>query len=410
MTARAGQLCRTRWLLAAGLSVGVAVALAGVVAFRVGAFDAQSAPVVVNLSDVWVIVFRGGEASAAREVPPHSGVRLGEGRGPLVLMERPLTVSTPRIAVAHPEAAAVVWFEGVQQDAQAAQAPPAALDVRQCFSALDAGGGAWPRRTISFALEASRQGARVTACASLVDGRWRLVDEHGLDLVLISPGTFQMGVGSREAPHVPVTISDPFWLAAVETPQSVMPLLGPAQQESGTPLLPIRNLTWDAANGLCEAMSVSAGAVYRLPTEAEWEYACRAGTTGTFSHPAPVSGAYMWYNENAMGVVRETAMKKPNPWGLHDMHGNVREWCSDWYGAGLAGGVNPRGPDGGAEKVRRGGMATGMKEWCGSGVRDAGAPGFAYDDLGFRVVREADQALLEQLWVVEAVRSQRSEE
>ena len=132
-----------------------------------------------------------------------------------------------------------------------------------------------------------------------------------------------------------------------------------------------------------------------MPTQAQWEYACRAGTTTAFSFGDDESqlGEYAWFVTNAMDsreqYAHKVGMKKPNPWGLHDMHGNVFEWCSDWYGGALSGGVDPAGPkkDSGL-RVNRGGSWWLKPGDCRSADRSFGEP-FAHDygRLGFRVAR-----------------------
>ena len=132
---------------------------------------------------------------------------------------------------------------------------------------------------------------------------------------------------------------------------------------------------------------------YRLPTEAEWEYACRAGTTTAFSFGDDESklGEYAWFEDDPENDGEEYAhkvgLKKPNPWGLHDMHGNVFEWCSDWYGEALSGGIDPVGPGGGSFRVIRGGCWRGSPGLCRSANRIFLDPSNRIDYLGFRVAR-----------------------
>ena len=138
---------------------------------------------------------------------------------------------------------------------------------------------------------------------------------------------------------------------------------------------------------------------YRLPTEAEWEYACRAGTTTAFffgDTPAKL-GEYAWYDKNSGGHPRPVGQKQPNPWGLYDLSGNVWEWCNDFYQVDYylqAPRENPRGPEKGETKVVRGGAWRFSAESCRSGYRYNESPGytdvcFGYDIYGFRCVRSA---------------------
>jgi formylglycine-generating enzyme required for sulfatase activity len=138
---------------------------------------------------------------------------------------------------------------------------------------------------------------------------------------------------------------------------------------------------------------------YRLPTEAEWEYACRAGTTTAyFFGDAPAKlGDYAWFDKNSGGHPRPVGQKQPNPWGLYDMAGNVWEWCNDWYKVDYyqeSPRENPPGPDGGKNKVLRGGAWRFSADNCRSGYRYNESPGysdvcFGYDIYGFRCVKKA---------------------
>ena len=158
-------------------------------------------------------------------------------------------------------------------------------------------------------------------------------------------------------------------------------------------------MEWNDATAFCTTLTVlefkagklKAGETYRLPTDAQWEYACRAGTKTTFSFGDDEKqlGEYAWFAGNTAGeqYAHAVGMKKPNPWGLHDMHGNVWEWCSDWYGEKLSGGADPIGHEGGSDRVGRGGCWWGNPVVCRSAIRDYSVPSARNGRLGFRVAR-----------------------
>jgi formylglycine-generating enzyme required for sulfatase activity len=213
------------------------------------------------------------------------------------------------------------------------------------------------------------------AAENRVRGNWRNFPEEGahLDMVAIRGGEFLMGSPPDEAkrdkdegPQVRVKIS-PFWMARFETTWNLYDpfmLTGFARRKDGyleypqhekraTPVdmvaspttpytemsfgmgtdgFPAICMTHHAANKFCEWLSFQTGHFYRLPTEAEWEYACRAGTTGPYSCPPEELDQYAVLDPEQVRVGYEKiGTKKPNPWGLYDMHGNVMEWCLDQY-------------------------------------------------------------------------------
>ena len=153
------------------------------------------------------------------------------------------------------------------------------------------------------------------------------------------------------------------------------------------------NVSWDEAVEFCRKLSElpaekAQGNVYRLPTEAEWEYACRAGTTTAFSIADSESllGDYEWYDMNSENMTHPVGQKKPNSWGLYDMNGNVSEWCSDWYGDYQINAVtDPTGPASGSEHVSRGGSFIAQAVTCRPSERESGDG--PRRNLGFRVVR-----------------------
>ena len=128
--------------------------------------------------------------------------------------------------------------------------------------------------------------------------------------------------------------------------------------------------------------------MYRLPTEAEWEYACRAGskTASSFDDEEGLLPEYGWFSRNSSRRTHTVGLLEPNAWGLHDMHGNVWEWCSDWYEEYPKGAVSdPTGPKEGSDRVIRGGSWDYEAAHCRSANRNGRDPSFRFDYYGFRV-------------------------
>ena len=163
-----------------------------------------------------------------------------------------------------------------------------------------------------------------------------------------------------------------------------------------------RDGIWSAAIALNGAATPYDCEGYRLPTEAEWEYAARAGTTTAYysgnsdaSHlgcekPFPVLENIAWYCANSNGGTRAAGTKNPNPWGLHDMGGDVWEWAWDWYGAYTGDATDPTGPAATGTRVVRGGSWFADARRCRSASRSGGGPGGHGNDKGFRIARTAE--------------------
>jgi formylglycine-generating enzyme required for sulfatase activity len=160
------------------------------------------------------------------------------------------------------------------------------------------------------------------------------------------------------------------------------------------PQIPVVQVSWDEAVEFCRKLSSlpeekSAGREYRLPTEAEWEYACRAGSTTEYSFSDGDSrlDEYAWFTKNSNKTTHPVGQKCPNGWGLYDMHGNVWEWCEDWHGDYRRGSVtDPVGPSLASDRVYRGGGWNSSARGCRSAFRRSYTPDNRYGYLGFRVV------------------------
>ena len=224
-----------------------------------------------------------------------------------------------------------------------------------------------------------------------------------MGIVFIPAGTFTLGSPSTEpdrnadeGPQTRVTISKSFWMGKYEvTQREYLAVMGRNPSYfAGNMDGPVEQLSWEEATNYCGKLTeqeriagrLPAGFVYRLPTEAEWEYACRAGTTTRFSYGDDLDyqrvGDYAWYLGNTyrrpqpyetdmpVPPTRPVGLKQPNAWGLYDLYGNAGEWCLDWYGTYPGGSVtDPPGPDTGSGRVIRGGNSSCGGQDCRSASR-----------------------------------------
>ena len=235
-----------------------------------------------------------------------------------------------------------------------------------------------------------------------------ITNSIGMRLKLIPAGEFMMGSPDDEpyrqedeSPAHRVRIAKPFYMGITEVTQgewfTVMktkPWEGDKDVKEGDSY-PATYVSWDDAVEYCRKLSALEGKEYRLPTEAEWEYACRGGksTAYSFGNDASQLSTYAWWggslsdgNATTEQYAHEVGGKQSNPFGLYDMHGNVWEWCSDWYGTYSAGTeVDPKGPLTGSNPVFRGGSWYISARFCRSAYRDGGDPSNRNDGLGFRL-------------------------
>jgi formylglycine-generating enzyme required for sulfatase activity len=232
-----------------------------------------------------------------------------------------------------------------------------------------------------------------TVLSQLPWSTWpKIKNSIGMQLKFLSGGTFTMGEGG--AAHE-VTLSQPFYMGVHEVTQSQYEqVMGSNPSHFTGRSNPVESVSWDDAVKFFRRLSAlpeeqAAGRVYRLPTEAEWEYACRAGTDTEYSFGDNASGfsTYAWFTDNSNRTSHPVGKKRANAWGLYDMHGNVWEWCADWYGNYRRGAVtDPRGPRSGSGRVYRGGCWNDGAGNCRSASRYADTPDRRGNGLSFRLV------------------------
>ena len=237
-----------------------------------------------------------------------------------------------------------------------------------------------------------------------VPGGMEVTNSIGMKLRLIPAGKFMMGSPGTESNRRDnetqhgVSITKPFYLGVTEvTQEQYQKVMGTNPSQFKGPQNPVETVFWADAVEFCRKLSAmpaekTAGHVYRLPTEAEWEYACRSGTTTAygFGDDASRLGDYGWFDGNSDSKTHPVGEKKPNAWGLYDMHGGVYEWCQDWYGAYPSGSAtDPTGATSGSSRVIRGGCWGIYARYCRSANRYRNSPEFRDDYLGFRVLRSS---------------------
>ncbi|MBD3266197.1 SUMF1/EgtB/PvdO family nonheme iron enzyme [bacterium] len=243
-----------------------------------------------------------------------------------------------------------------------------------------------------------------------------------LDMVYLEPGTFIMGSPycerdreEDEGPIHPVTLTHAFYIGKYEVTQAQYhAVMGENPSFYRADDRPVEQVSWYDAARFCNRLNEMHGlqpiyaengdwaanpnaAGFRLPTEAEWEYACRAGTLTPFYWGVDAEGAqiedYAWYSVNSRARTHTAGLKKPNAWGLHDMSGNVSEWCQDRFDTNYyekSPLEDPKGPSTGFLRVRRGGSWQFDAAICRSAVRASWGTDFQFNNLGFRLAYSAN--------------------
>ena len=217
------------------------------------------------------------------------------------------------------------------------------------------------------------------------------------NMVYVQGGTFMMGADASnkdaykdEKPAHQVTLSS-YYICKYEVTQALwQEVMGSNPSNFKGDNLPVENVSWNDCQEFISKLNALTGQHYRLPTEAEWEFAARGGNSSRgykYSGSNTLSDV-AWYDDNSGNKTHLVGTKSPNELGLYDMIGNVREWCSDWYGDyNSSAQTNPAGPSRGTYRVYRGGGWFDNARLCRASCRSNYAPGYRYGDLGLRLVR-----------------------
>jgi formylglycine-generating enzyme required for sulfatase activity len=259
-----------------------------------------------------------------------------------------------------------------------------------------------------------RQAETAEALGTTVERDIDLGEGVKLTLVLIPAGEFLMGSPpttspeqlksayggwlpgyQMEFPQHRVKISKPFWLGKFEVTQEQWQAMTGKNPSllAGRLKKPVEKVSWGDCQEFLQKLSVKVGKTFRLPTEAQWEYACRAGTASAFHFGESVSALkdYAWFGHSSSGMTQPVGGRKPNAWGLHDMAGNVSEWCQDRYGPyGKGTPTDPKGPDTGGHGVCRGGNWLSSPLSCRSADRSRAQAAVIWPHLGLRVCLRRD--------------------
>jgi formylglycine-generating enzyme required for sulfatase activity len=263
--------------------------------------------------------------------------------------------------------------------------------------AANTSGGGAPAVVASGTTDAARPAPPAGAAPAPTGKTVDLGKGVSMEFVLVPVGSFDMGSpdsekgrDTDEGPVRKVQIAKAFYIGKYEvTQEQYLAAMGTNPSKFSGKNLPVESVSWDEAAACCKKMGG------RLPTEAEWEYACRAGSKTQFCYGDDLNyaqlGEYAWYSANSGSTTHPVGQKKPNSFGLFDIHGNVYEWCSDWFAPYAdAPTVNPAGASSGQYRVCRGGGWIVNGWFCRSANRHIFSPDFRSAGLGFRVVLDSN--------------------
>ncbi len=225
------------------------------------------------------------------------------------------------------------------------------------------------------------------------------VGGQSFEMAFVAGGTFTMGCAAEqdsncdedERPAHSVTLND-YYIGKREVTQGLWKAVMGADNNpsffTGSDNLPVENVSWNEVNAFIDSLNRKTGRTYRLPTEAEWEYAARGGNkSGGYKYSGSNTlDSVAWYDDNSDSKTQEAGTKAPNELGIYDMSGNVWEWTGDWYGDyGSDAQTNPIGPSTGSNRVFRGGSWFYVARNCRVSNRGDIIPDYRYDDIGFRL-------------------------
>jgi len=224
----------------------------------------------------------------------------------------------------------------------------------------------------------------------------RITNSIGVQLAWIPAGDFLMGSPYDEPGRQDdefqhkVTITRPFRIGVTEITQAQwQTVMGINRSQFKGDSLPVEKISWKDAVKFCQKLSEKEGRTYRLPTEAEWEYACRAGGTKRFAGSENIEDI-AWYANNSRNTTHPVGSKEPNAWGLYDMTGNVSEWCADYYAPDYPEQAvsDPAGPAEGKYHVIRGGAWDTFLPGCRCAARSSAPASYQFKQTGFRLLLE----------------------
>jgi formylglycine-generating enzyme required for sulfatase activity/predicted DNA-binding WGR domain protein len=250
-------------------------------------------------------------------------------------------------------------------------------------------------------VEIGRVEKECEARSKALNKAWREEEDLGkgvkLEMVLIPAGKFVMGSPKKEKGRYDdemqheVTLTKPFYMGKYEVTQEQWEgVTGKNPSYSKNAKNPVTDVSWDDCQEFIKKLNGITKGKYRLPTESEWEYACRAGTSAVYSFGDKITPKDAHYGDSKLGKPIEVGSYKPNAFGLYDMHGNVWEWCEDWkadYPKGAV--IDPQGPAKGEDRVLRGGSYTREESIARSRNRHGSAPFIRDRSVGFRLARTA---------------------